>query len=406
MRKPVGRLLGKPFGVVVLTVTLALPVACGGAAGGGGGSKNSEPIVLGQIASLTGNYTPLGTNDRKAAALAVKQINDAGGVLGRKLKIVVRDDKTEPDQSVIAFKDLVGRGADAVVGSSFSNSALATIPLAQREKIPYLSTAASDQQVHPVRPYVFMAPATSAAYAESLLRYFKATGKTKIAMAYDEKSSYATTGYKATKKMAGRYGVDLVDTERFETTTTDFSSVLTHIRDSGADGLLVWATGTPAVIITKQFGAADMPMPLIMTGAEASTLYTRPAGKAAEGVILNSSIGVIGPDLPDGDLKKTVMRLAKPFEKKYDYYPPQFGMDGYSAVMLLAGAMKKAGSTDPEKVQAALEHLTLLTPNGEYNYTPEDHSGLTYDDIAVDKVKDGDFVPTNWQKRRLSSLSD
>jgi branched-chain amino acid transport system substrate-binding protein len=105
---------------VLLSVLLLVLAACGG--GSGSQDSGSGPIVLGQIASLTGNYTPLGTNDQKGAAQAVEEINAAGGVLGRQLQIVVRDDKTQPDQAVIAFNDLAGQNVAAVIGSPFSNS--------------------------------------------------------------------------------------------------------------------------------------------------------------------------------------------------------------------------------------------------------------------------------------------
>ncbi|MGH3319742.1 MAG: ABC transporter substrate-binding protein [Streptosporangiaceae bacterium] len=377
--------------------------ACGGAgSGGGGGGGGKGPIKIGMITSLTGNYTPLGKNDRLGARQAVKEANKAGGIDGRKLKLIVKDDKTEPNQAVIDFNDLAGQDVVGVVGSSFSNSSLAAIPVAARKKIPYISTAASDEQVQPPQPYIYMTPPTAGVVAERLLQYFKAKGMTKLAIAYDTKSAFAQTGHKAMSKMASKYGVSFVDTETFETTQTDFSSVLTHVRSSHAQGLMVWATGSPAVVITKQFATSGMDMPLIMSHAEASTLYTQPAGKAAEGVTVASSLAVIGPYLPDSKLKDTVTSMAGPFKKKAGYYPPQFAFDGYSAVKLLAAAMKKGG-TDPEQIEGALEHMKLLTPEGEYNYTPKNHAGLGPDDVAVTVVKNGEFVPTAWTKRQLKS---
>src|SRR5690606_7152910 len=86
-----------------LTVALA---ACGGDAGGGGGGGGSgeqDPIRVGLIVSLTGNYTPLGSEDKKAVELAVEQVNADGGLLGRKVELIVRDDKTAPDQGIVAY---------------------------------------------------------------------------------------------------------------------------------------------------------------------------------------------------------------------------------------------------------------------------------------------------------------
>lgn len=373
------------------------------AAGGSGGSAASgSTIKIGEIASLTGNYTPLGTNDRYGAELAVSEVNAAGGVDGHKLQLIVKDDATEPNQAVTDYNDLVASGVVAVAGSSFSNSSLAVIPIVSRKKIPYVSTAASDQQVNPVNPYVFMTPPTAGVVATTLLQYFKAQGMTKMAMAYDTKSAFALTGEKKMKAEASKYGIDFVDVETFETTTTNFSSVLTHVRSSGAKGLMVWATGSPAVVITKQFAQASMNMPLVMSHAEASTLYTKPSGSAANGVIVASSLGVIGPYLPAGQLKSTVLAMAKPFQAKHGYYPPQFALDGYNAVKLIVAAMKKDGTT-PADIAKGLSNLTLLTPEGTYHYTPTDHSGLGTQDVAIDVVKNGNFVPTPWTTKQLKS---
>jgi branched-chain amino acid transport system substrate-binding protein len=387
-----------PFLVVVA-------LALAGCGGGSSGTSDSGPIKVGLIVSLTGNYTPLGSEDRNAVNLAVKQINDAGGVLGRQLQVITRDDQTKPDQSVLAFNDLKGQGIVAVLGSSFSNSGLATIPLAEREKIPYISLAAADQQVEPIRKYAFMSPARATLYAERLLQYYQGVGMTKVAVAYDTKSAFATSGYKATVRLAPKYGVQLVANEQFETTTSDFSATFTHVRDSGAQALEVWATGAPGVTVTKQFATSGLKMKLVLTGAEASVLWSRPSGPAAEGVILDSSIGVVGPHVPDSPLKQKIAAFAGPYQQQYGHYPPQFAFDGVAAVQLLTEAIKKAGGTDRDKIRDALEGLTLVTPNGEYRYSPTDHSGLSTDFIAVVEVKNGQFVPTAWGQQQLAKVA-
>src|SRR5262245_2315812 len=127
-----------------LTLVLAA-TACGGSSAGGDG-----PIKVGLIVSLTGNYAPLGSEDKKAVELAVEQVNAKGGLLGRKVEIVFRDDKTLPDQAVLAFNDIKGQDLTGMIGPVFSNSALAVEPLAQREKLPYLSLSPATEQVNPI----------------------------------------------------------------------------------------------------------------------------------------------------------------------------------------------------------------------------------------------------------------
>ncbi|GAA4468734.1 ABC transporter substrate-binding protein [Phytohabitans houttuyneae] len=387
--------------LATLTLATTLATACGDDSGSAGGDG---PIRVGQIVSLTGNYSALGTENKKSVELAVERINGAGGVLGRKIELTVLDDKSQPDQSVLAFNQLKER-SDAIIGSPFSNSALATIPLVDREQIPYLSLTPADEQVNPVHPYVFVVPATSATYAERMLQYYKATGITKVAVAYDTRSSYAVAGFKGMRDKAGGYGVNLVATEEFQTTATEFGAVYAHVRTSGAQALTVWATGPPAVAFTKGYATAGLDIPLMLTGAQASKLFLDPAGAAAEGVTVSSSIGVVGPHLPAGKQREAVDELTTAFTQKYGYAPPQFAQDGYSAVKLLVAAVEAAGGTERTEVRAALEGLRLLTPNGTYAYSATDHSGLKPDFISINTVTGGAFVPTEWAKSQLASLT-
>jgi branched-chain amino acid transport system substrate-binding protein len=386
------------------TLALAVATAACGSDSSDSSGGDAGPIKVGLIVSLTGNYSSLGTEDKKAVDLAVEEINAAGGVAGSKIELTVKDDKSAPDQSVLAFNEIKG-DVDAVIGSPFSNSALATIPLVDREEIPYISLTPADEQVNPVHPYVFVVPATSATYAERMLQYFQGTNVSKLAIAYDTKSSYAVAGFRGMQAKAGQYGVTLVATEEFQTTTTEFSAVFAKVRSSGAQALTVWATGPPAVAFTKQYATAGAGVPLMLTGAQASKLFLDPAGPAAEGVTLSSSIGVIGPSLPDGPQKDSVTKLHSAFQAKYGYPPPQFAQDGYSGVKLLAAAIEKAKGADKKKVRDALETLDLVTPNGRYVYSKTDHSGLKPDYIAVNTVKGGQFVPTEWTKSQLSKIS-
>lgn len=378
-----------------LSVTLA--AACGGSSSG-----SKDPIKVGLIVSLTGNYAPLGSEDKKAVELAVEQVNTQGGLLGRKVQIVFRDDKTQPDQAVLSFNDIKGQPLTAMIGPVFSNSALAVEPLAQRQKLPYLSLAPASEQVNPIKPYVFVTPALSSMYAERYLQYLKSRNITKLATAYDSKSGYAVTGHAAMVKLAAQYGVQIVQDDSFETTTTDFSPIFTHVRSSGAQAFLFWGTGAPGVIVAKQYAAAGLKVPLMLTGSQASKLWLAPVGAAAEGVTVESAIGVVGDYLTAGPQKQIIDQMAGPFKQKYGYPPPQFAQDGYSASLLLFQAIRAAKGTDHAKIQKALESMKLVTPNGLFRYSPTDHSGLNPSYISVNTVTGGAFVPTDWAKAQLA----
>jgi branched-chain amino acid transport system substrate-binding protein len=390
---------------VPLVLALAITVAGGGCGLAVGGSQKEErPLRLGMIAPLTGNYEPLGRDHKKAVELAVEEVNSAGGVLGHKIELIVKDDKSTPDESAALFTEIKD-GVDVVIGSAFSNSALATIPLVEPAKVPYVSLTAADEQVDPIRPHVFVVPATSSKYAERLLQYFQATSVTKLAVAYDTRSSYAAAGFRGMQALAGRYGVTIVAAEAFQTTTTDFGPVFAKVKASGAQAFTMWATGPPAIAATRQYATANTGIPLVLTGAQASRLYLDPAGASAEGVTIAASIGVVGPYLPDGPLKDVIGDLSRSFRGLYRYAPPQFAQDGYSAVRLIVAAVEGAGSLDRAKVRDAMERVNLVTPNGVYRYSPTDHSGLTTDFIAITRVDGGALIPTEWARSQFAAAT-
>ena len=363
---------------------------------------DDKPIQVGLITSLTGKFSALGSENKKAVELAIEQLNQEGGLLGRKVTLITRDDQTSPDKSVLAYNDIKSEDIVAVIGSAFSNSALATLPLAQRDGIPYLSPTPTEEQVEPVKSYVFVVPALAPKFAERYLEYMQAQKIRKIAIAHDTKGAYAVSGYRATTALAEKYAVKIVKDEEFEMATSDFNPIFTHIKGTGAQAFVFWGTGPAGITVTKQYAPAKLDIPLFMTPSQASKLWLEPVGPAGEGVTVLSSIGVVGDYLPDGPQKQVIQKMAAPFEKKYGYAPPQFAHDGYSACLILFEAIKKAGSTDKKQVQQALENLTVLTPNGKYQYTPTDHAGLSRDYVSVNMVKNGKFVPTDWAKEQLA----
>lgn len=382
-----------------LVCLLLAVTACGG--GGGSGGGQSDPIKVGLIVSLTGNYTPLGSEDKKAVELAIEQVNAQGGLLGRKVELVSRDDKTAPDQGIVAYNQIKGE-IDALIGPVFSNSALAVEPLAQRDKMPYLSLAPAQEQVEPIKSYIFVTPALSSMYAERYLQYIQAEGIKTIAVAWDSKSAYSVSGHESMVAMAPKYGVTIAVDEPYETTTSDFSPVFQHVRDSKAEALVFWGSGAPGVTAAKQYVASGLKTPLFLTASQASKLWLEPMGTAAEGMTVQSAIGVVGDHLPAGKQKEVIDQMAGPYEQKHGYPPPQFAQDGYSASLLLFEAIRKSNSTDKVKVQQALESMDLITPNGRFRYSATDHSGLSPEYISVNTVKDGQFVPTEWAKEQLT----
>jgi branched-chain amino acid transport system substrate-binding protein len=157
------------------------------------------------------------------------------------------------------------------------------------------------------------------------------------------------------------------------------------------------------VTFAQQHAAVDSDVPLVVTGAQASHLWLDPVGDAAEGVTVLSSIGVVGEHLPESEQRDVITEAVDAFTEKHDYAPPQFALDGYSAVTLLVAALEEAGTTEHTDLLTALESLDLVTPNGTYVYSDTDHAGIGTDAISVNVVEDGEMVPVPWALEQLDA---
>src|SRR5438874_4085325 len=376
---------------VFMSVALSSATAC--AALGSAPAASSGPIKVGSVTSLTGNYAPLGTNDKLAAQQIVDGVNARNGINGRKIELEIVDDGSDPNQSVIQFNKVIGDGAVAVLGPPQSTAELAIKPVANDKKMPTISLGAADDQVIPVTPYMWQTAPLSSQVARVCVDFLKSQGKTRLAMLYDTKNAYAVAGHDSTKKILDQAGIQLIDDETFETSQTNFAPQFAKIADTRPDFLLVWATGAPPVVITKGWADANGGIPLMMTAAEASTLYVQPAGAAAEGVFVQASMGVIGQSLPAGNkFKKLIDDFAGPFQQANNYYPPQFAWDGMVAASFVVDSITRKGGTS-EQIREGLDSIDLDTPQGHYTFTPQKHAGMPDSTNLMTVIKAGQFVP-------------
>ncbi len=379
-----------------LPVLLAFVLAAAACAGGGGTAASpapSGPIKIGLLTSLTGNYAPLGTNDKRAAQQMVDQVNAKGGINGRQVVLDIVDDGSVPNQTLVQLTKLVDDGVVAIEGPPQSTAELAIQTTVNQDRIPDVSVGAADQQVLPVTPYMWQTTPLSSQVATACLKFLKQQGKTKLAMLTDTKNAYAIAGHDAANQKLSQYGLTLVDDESIETGQTNFAPEIAKIQAAKPDVLLVWATGAPPVVVTKQWAAANTGIPLMMTAAEASPLYLQPSGAAAEGVYVQATLGVVGQSVPASNrYKKLIDGFAGPFQSANNIWPPQFAWDSMIAMSFLFDAIRRKGAT-PEGIRAGLDSISLDTPQGHYTFTPRKHYGMPDSSNLMSQVKNGQFVP-------------
>lgn len=363
-------------------------------------TRPRRPLVLGQIASLTGsNY--MGLENKVGAELAVRQLNDAGGVLGRSVELHAEDDGSMPHGAIDAYGRLAGRGAVGVIGTSFSNAGLAVLPHTDDCRLLYVSTGAAHTQVDPVRPYVFMTPPPGHLVAEQLLRFLHDSGVTQIAVAVDADSVFNRDAWAAQKTMLGRHGIEAGAIECVNVDTDDFGPAIRRIADSGAQALMAWVTGPPATGLARAFRVARLSMPMVVGLGAASPGFVNSVGSEADGIIVATSLVSVGSDVPKSATRNAIDDLVVPFERRHGALPSQFAVDGYVAAKLIAAAVEAAGTDDRHAVRDAMETLTCVTAAGRYAFSPIDHSGLDVNDVAVAIIRDGQFRLTQWSAGKL-----
>jgi len=169
--------------VLAFAASLALGASTGCAALGNSPTQSSGPIKIGMVTSLTGNYAPLGTNDKLAVQQMADGVNAKNGINGRKIELNIVDDGSDPNQSVIQFNKVIGDGAVAVLGPPQSTADLAIKPVANDKKMPTISLGAADEQVVPVTPHMWQTAPLSSQVAKVCVDFIKSQGKTKLAIA-------------------------------------------------------------------------------------------------------------------------------------------------------------------------------------------------------------------------------
>jgi len=356
-----------------------LASACGSGGSSSSASGSSEPINIGVLTSLSGQYSVLGGFTKKTLDLYAEQLNAAGGIGGRKIELTYADDQTDPTQAVAGLRTLIAKKPVALVGPVLSSACAAIVDQVETRKLPMVTTCATDSQVTPVRKYVFMATLPTPGMTEQLGNYLKSEGKTKVAVLYDS-GDFGTSGLDQIKAqgilhIVGEAGYDLK--------STTFVPQISSLLSKAPDAVVVWGAGPPLVTIAKEFKQLGAKVPLVSSGASATPLFLGPAGPAGDGVIMASSLANVVTSVPDSNPSKAVVtKLASDYQAKYGQPTSQFTADTCGAWMTIITAIKKAG-TDPTKVRDAIETTPSVGCHGTYRYSPTDHRGLKASDVWV-----------------------
>ena len=356
----------------------------------------AAPIELAMISPLTGPLSFVGQDNRAGVLAAVREMNRAGGIKGRQIKLTIFDDASNPSQGVVHMQRIASESKYlGVIGSGFSSVGLAVAPVVSASKIPYISMASSAAQVTPAKPYYFMTTATSRLFAYSMAAQLRKAGIKRIALMNDQ-GGFGQEGLRNVKELARRYGFDIVQEIVFPFTSTSFTAELTRVKNSNAQALWLWNATALAVTITKEAKQLALPQRLVLTGGNASPQFLGPACPEANGALINTYLGPIAQYVKRTNPSRTIaLRVNRLLGKQGS----TFNYDGYTAVRMFREAMLKGG-VSREAINTALETKMkgFAGPGGRYFYSKVNHSGLQTASMVVSTIRNCKMVPVPGQK--------
>jgi branched-chain amino acid transport system substrate-binding protein len=373
----------------------ALATVLAGAPGGAAwAAAETGPIKVGCIFSVTGPASYLGAPEKKTAEMFVEKINASGGVLGRKIQLIVKDSEGSPEKATSFAHQLIEEeGVLAIIGPSTSGESLAIKNICQEGGTILLSCAAAEKITDPVAPFVFKVAPKDAYAAQWICRTMKELGIKRIGVLASN-DGFGLAGRDQLVKYAPQSEVAIADSEVYDKATTDLTGALNKIKGRNVQAVVNWSTVPAQALVAKNMRQLEFDVPLFQSHGFANIKYVQAGGAAANGTIFPAGRMLVAELLPDGHpQKKVLMEYKKDYEARYREETSTFGGHAYDSLTILTEAVRQAGSADRENVRDALERLRgVVGTAGIFNFSPQDHNGLDMTAFEMLTVKDGKFA--------------
>lgn len=354
----------------VLGILAALALASGGA--------SAQEIKIGVIKPTTGPLAFDGATDIKGAQLAMREVNGKGGVLGRKIELVVEDGQCKPAESVGAAEKLIFRDkVSALMGAFCSGATLAVMPVAQKNRIPLVTGVSSNPKLTEMgNDWFFRNAETEALTAQAFARVLYKDMNLKSAYFLAVNDDWGRGTVDAFKANWDRAGGKIAGIEFVDRAANDFYTPLTKIRSTRPDVIIVAAESQAGSIIAKQAKELGVKARIFGVGAWATPTFMDLAGDAANGLLA----GVVYAPTQPGERNKVFVAAYK---AAYNEQPGKYSAAGYNTIHIIAQAIQRAASTDPEKIRAALEKTDYAGPNGRVRFDAK-HQAYGHELVLVE----------------------
>jgi branched-chain amino acid transport system substrate-binding protein len=360
-----------------------------------GAAHAQEPIRIGSFLATTGGAAFLGDPEQKTLEMYVEKLNAAGGLLGRKLALVVYDSAGDAEKARTFTKRLIEQDkVDLIVGGSTTGETMAAVPLVEQAGVPFISLAGAVVIVEPVKKWVFKTPHTDRMACEKIFVDMRSRGASRVAL-ISGAGGFDKSMRAECLKVAKNHGVDIVADETYGAADTDMTAQLTKIRqNTQVQAILNAGFGQGPAIVTRNYRQIGITLPLYQSHGVASKEYIKLAGEAAEGVRLPAAALLIADKLADGDPQKAIVAgYTRDYQARFKSDVSTFGGHAYDGLMLAVEAIRRAGSTDKAKVRDALESLKgYVGTGGIVNLSATDHMGLDLSAFRMLEIRKGDWT--------------
>ncbi len=315
----------------------------------GGGTTAGDVIKVGEFASLTGSEATFGQSSHQGTQLAVDDLNAAGGLLGKKIQLLTEDDQSQAGQPATVVRKLISRdGVVAILGEVASSRSMEAAPICQQNKIPMISPSSTNPKVTETGDYIFRVCFIDPFQGTVMANFGRKTLKLKTAAVLaDVKSDYSLGLAKFFKEGFAADGGKIVVEQNYSAGDKDFNAQLTAIKAENPDGIFVPGYYTEVGLIALQARQLGFTGPIFGGDGWESSSLVPIGGKALEGCYFSTHYS------PE-DTSPAVQDFVKRFRAQHNETPDAMAALGYDSAMILADAIKRAGSADGAKVAAAL----------------------------------------------------
>lgn len=312
--------------------------------------KSENEVLIGAVFAMTGPIASYGQESVNGIRMALDEVNQAP-INGRQLKVLVEDNKGEPVESANAVRKLIDiNKVDIILGSVASSNTLASAPIAQAAKIPLLTPASTNEKVTMTGDYIFRSCFTDNFQGVVMAKFaYETLNKRKAAIIVDNSSDYSKGLQSVFKTEFTRLGGAVIDDNyTYTQKDTDFRSLLRKVKASNPDVVFLPGYYSEVGLILKQAREMGLEMPFLGgDGWDSPKLQELAGPKGIKGNYISSHFS------PD-DVDPRVQKFVKDYMTRFNEKPGAMAALGYDAVLVVADALRRAGSSDAASLQKAL----------------------------------------------------